>query len=142
MAALEPAVNEAGVELWELEYNARGGGGLLRIYIDSPEGISVEDCARVSHAVSAVLDERDPIQSEYTLEVSSPGLDRVLRRREHFVRFTGEAVKIETSVPIGGRRRFSGQLTRVADQELVMQVDGREVSIPLAAVHKARLAAT
>ncbi len=128
------------MELWELEYNARAGGGLLRIYIDSAESITVDDCARVSHAVSAVLDERDPIPGEYTLEVSSPGLDRVLRRREHFVRFAGEDVKLETREPIDGRRRFSGRLSKVTDAEIVMQVEGRAVTIPLAAIHKARLA--
>ena len=137
---LEPAVNGAGAELWELEYNARAGGGLLRIYIDRPDGITVDDCARVSHAVSAVLDERDPIPGQYTLEVSSPGLDRVLRRREHFVRYSGEPVRVETNAPIEGRKRFSGRLSKVGERDFVLDVDGRSVTIPLSAVHKARLA--
>jgi ribosome maturation factor RimP len=139
-ALLEPVVNGTGVELWELEYNARAGGGLLRIYIDRSEGITVEDCARVSHAVSAALDERDPIPGQYTLEVSSPGLDRVLRRHEHFVRFAGEPVRLETIAPIEGRKRFSGKLSKVGEHDITLDVDGRTVTIPLDAVHKARLA--
>lgn len=138
-ALLAPAVNDAGVEFWELEYNSRAGGGLLRLYIDRPDGITVDDCARVSHAVSAVLDKHDPIPGEYTLEVSSPGLDRVLRTREHFVRFAGETVRLETNLPIDGRRRFSGRLEKVGAQEIVLAVDDRAVTIPLIAIHKARL---
>ena len=139
-ALLEPAVNDADVELWELEYNARAGGGLLRVYIDRPDGIGVDDCERVSHAVSAVLEERDPIPGQYTLEVSSPGMDRVLRKPEHFVRFVGEMVKLETNAPIDGRRRYSGRLTKAGEQEIVVMVEGRAVTIPLSAIHKARLA--
>lgn len=139
-AMLEPAVVDAGVALWELEYNARAGGGLLRIYIDRPDGITVDDCERVSHAVSAVLDEKDPIKGEYTLEVSSPGLDRVLRKHEHFAQFVGERVKLETNAPVDGRRRFSGTLVAVTDREIGLKVDGNAVTIPLAAIHKARLA--
>jgi ribosome maturation factor RimP len=139
---LEPAVSEAGVDLWELEYNSRAGGGLLRIYIDRQDGITVDDCERVSHAVSAVLDERDPIKGEYTLEVSSPGLDRVLRKREHFARFAGEAVKLETNEPIDGRRRFSGKLSAVNERGIELNVESRTVAIPFAAIHKARLVPT
>jgi ribosome maturation factor RimP len=138
-ALLGPVVNGQDVELWELEYNARSGGGLLRIYIDGPNGVTVEDCERVSRAVSAVLDSEDPIPGQYTLEVSSPGLDRVLRTPEHFRRFAGEAVRVETNAPIDGRKRFSGHVTQVGDEAIALEVDGRTVRIPFVAIHKARL---
>lgn len=137
---LEPVVGGLGYELWELEYATRAGGGLLRLYIDSPGGITLDDCERVSRAVSATLDASDPIPGQYTLEVSSPGLDRVLRTPAHFARFTGESVRLETLQPVNGRKRFSGRLTRVAEREITIEVDGGELSLPFQAIHKARLA--
>jgi ribosome maturation factor RimP len=137
---LEPVVSSLGYELWELEYGARPGGGLLRVYIDSPNGISVDDCERVSRAVSEQLDAADPISGEYTLEVSSPGLDRVLRTQQHFERFAGERVKLEMSLPISGRKRFAGRLTAVGRGEITVEVDGAAVQLPIAGIHKARIA--
>jgi ribosome maturation factor RimP len=135
---LAPVVSDLGYELWELEYTMQSGG-LLRLYIDSAEGISVDDCERVSRAVSAAMDEADPIASNYTLEVSSPGLDRVLRTREHFARFAGEQVRVETRQPVGGRKRFVGKLTEVAGGTITLEVDGGTVSLPVDGIHKARL---
>jgi len=137
---LEPVVSGLGYELWELEYGTRPGGGLLRLYIDSPDGISVDDCERVSRAVSEALDAADPISTEYTLEVSSPGLDRVLRTQEHFERFAGERVKLEMSQPVNGRKRFAGRLTDVGSGAITLDVDGAAVELPIAGIHKARLA--
>lgn len=137
---LEPIVVGLGYELWELEYGTRPGGGLLRLYIDSPDGISVDDCERVSRAVSETMDVADPITHEYTLEVSSPGLDRVLRTRKHFVQFTGERVRLEMSQAVNGRKRFAGRLTEVGDDEITLDVDGATVRLPIAAIHKARVA--
>ena len=137
---LGPVVSELGYELWELEYTGQSGNGLLRLYIDSDEGISVEDCERVSRAVSAAMDVADPIASNYTLEVSSPGLDRVLAKREHFVRYTGEPVRVEMSRAVGGRKRFSGMLVKVEGDAITLAMDGSTVSLPLDGIHKARLA--
>lgn len=137
---LGPVVSERGYELWELEYLPRAGGGLLRLYIDSPQGISVEDCERVSRAVSAALDSADPIPGQYTLEVSSPGLDRVLRTPAHFERFAGERVRVEMARPIEGRKRFSGQLVAASGREITLDVDGGRVTLPIGDIHKARLA--
>jgi len=137
---LGPVVTRLGYELWELEYVTRAGGALLRLYIDSPDGISVDDCERVSRAVSEELDATDPIQNEYTLEVSSPGLDRVLRKPEHFARFAGERVKLEMTEAINGRKRFAGQLTDVSENEIALDVDGATVRLPIAGIHKARVA--
>lgn len=138
---LQPVVVGLGYELWELEYAPRAGG-LLRLYIDSAQGIALEDCERVSRAVSEAMDAADPIPQAYTLEVSSPGLDRVLRTPEHFARFNGEPVKVETKAPINGRKRFAGKLTAVdaAQGEIALEVDGSTLRLPIDAIHKARVA--
>jgi ribosome maturation factor RimP len=137
---LGPVVSNLGYELWELEFLPRSSGALLRLYIDSADGISLDDCERVSHAVSAALDSADPIPGQYTLEVSSPGLDRVLRTPAHFERFTGERVRVEMSRLIDGRKRFSGQLLAANDHEITLIVEGGRVSLPINDIHKARLA--
>ncbi len=138
---LQPVVVGLGYELWELEYAPRAGG-LLRLYIDSAQGITLEDCERVSRAVSEAMDADDPIPQAYTLEVSSPGLDRVLRTPEHFARFNGEQVKVETAIAINGRKRFAGRLAAVdtAQGEIALEVDGSTLRLPIDAIHKARVA--
>jgi ribosome maturation factor RimP len=136
---LGPVVAGLGYELWEIEYAPRAGGGLLRLYIDAAEGISLEDCERVSRAVSATLDETDPIPGHYTLEVSSPGLDRVLRTQAHFARFAGERVKLEMMRPVDGRKRFQGRLQAVGESEITLETDGGAVSLPIDDIHRARL---
>jgi ribosome maturation factor RimP len=140
IALLSPAVQGLGLQLWELEYLTRSNGGLLRIYIDSPHGVTVDDCANVSHAVSEVLDATDPIPGQYTLEVSSPGLDRLLRSYEHFALYAGEPVRVEMKAAIAGRKRFSGRLLKVEREQITVDVDGKPVTMPLAGIHKARLA--
>lgn len=136
---LGPVVAGLGYELWEIEYAPRAGGGLLRLYIDAAEGISLDDCERVSRAVSATLDEADPIPGQYTLEVSSPGLDRVLRTQAHFARFAGERVKLEMMHPIDGRKRFQGRLQQVGESDITLEMDGGIVSLPIDEIHRARL---
>jgi ribosome maturation factor RimP len=137
---LEPVVSGLGYELWELEYSPRAGGGLLRVYIDSPDGIGLDDCEKVSRAVSDTLDAADPIPGQYTLEVSSPGLDRVLRTRAHFQRFAGERVRLEMMQPIAGRKRFSGRLLDVGESEITLELDGGRINLPIDDIHRARLA--
>jgi ribosome maturation factor RimP len=145
---LAPVVAELGYELWELEYAPRAGGGLLRLYIDvsfgdttrDPRGITLDDCEKVSRAVSETLDASDPIPGRYTLEVSSPGLDRVLRTREHFERFAGERVRLEMMQPVDGRKRFSGRLKAVGTSDITLELDGGTVRLPIDDIHRARLA--
>lgn len=137
---LEPVVRAQGFELWELEYQARRGNGFLRIYIDAEAGIDLEACEKVSRAVSAVLDERDPIPVEYTLEVSSPGMDRVLRTAAHFTRFIGERASVDMVLPVNGRRRFLGKLLAVNAGELTLEQDGQPVQLRLDGIGKAQLA--
>ncbi|MGE0115302.1 MAG: ribosome maturation factor RimP [Steroidobacteraceae bacterium] len=136
---LEPVVRGLGFELWELEYSAHRGNGFLRLYIDAEQGIDLEACERVSRAVSEVLDKADPIPVEYTLEVSSPGLDRVLRTETHFKRFIGERARVDMVLPVNGRRRFLGRLLAVSDRELTLEQDGQPVTLPLDGIGKARL---
>ena len=151
---LEPVVRGLGYELWELEYGSRQGGGFLRLYIDrsgpgsappeegaaaSESGITVDDCARVSLAVSEVMDAEDPVAGHYTLEVSSPGLDRVLRTPEHFARYAGAQVRLETKVPVNGRKRFAGKLAGVSGTGIRLVTAEGEVDLAIEGIHKARL---
>ena len=140
IALLEPVLNEIGYELVELEFVPGPGGGTLRIYIDHPEGIDVDDCADASHTVSDLLDANDPFPGAYSLEVSSPGLDRILRTPEHFARFVDERVKVELKVARDGRKRYTGMLRRADGESIEMDVDNFSVSIKLAEIGRARLA--
>jgi ribosome maturation factor RimP len=144
MRLLEPPIEALGYELVDIEFAREGRGGVLRIFIDrsaenSGASITVDDCAHVSHAVSELLETQDPIKGHYTLEVSSPGFDRILRTRAHFERFVGERILAELKLPIDGRRRFIGALQSVAGETIVVEVDGKAHSLPLDRIQKARL---
>jgi ribosome maturation factor RimP len=140
LARLEPVLKDVGYELVDIEFVPGKGGGTLRIYIDSPEGIDVDDCADASHAISELLDVEDPFPGAYSLEVSSPGLDRVLRTPEHFARFVDNRVKVELVVPRDGRKRYTGMLRKADGETIELDVDNFSVSIKLAEIGKARLA--
>jgi ribosome maturation factor RimP len=144
MRLLEPPIEALNFELVDVEFAQAGRGGVLRVFIDtkardSGPGITVDDCANVSHAVSQVLEAEDPIKGHYTLEVSSPGFDRVLRTRAHFERFVGERIFAELKLPIDGRRRYVGELKSVSGDAIVVEVDGKAHSLPLERIQKARL---
>lgn len=133
-------VEPMGYELVGCELLSQGRGGtVFRVYIDHDNGISVDDCADVSHQLSGMLDVEDPISGNYHLEVSSPGLDRPLFEPAHYDRFIGETIAVKTLSPIDGRKKFKGRLLSRQEQEITMQVDGSPVSIPLDQVEKARL---
>lgn len=140
IAQLEPVLAELGYELVEVEFVPGRGGGTLRIYIDSPEGIDVDDCGAVSHAVSELLDANDPFPGAYSLEVSSPGLDRVLRTAQHFAQFVDSRVKVELLVARDGRKRYTGILKRADGESIELEVDNFSVTIKLAEISRARLA--
>jgi ribosome maturation factor RimP len=129
-----------GCEFVHCEYVHDGGRWYLRLFIDRPEGVSIKECTAVSRQMSAVLDVEDFIPHAYHLEVSSPGLDRPLTRPEDYQRFAGAPVRIQTSTPVGGRRRFRGTLEKL-EQEVVTVADeaGQRFDIPLELVRKARL---
>ena len=148
MRLTEPPIEALGYELVDIEFAQAGRGGVLRIFIDRPAGkageppaggITVDDCASVSHAVSQALEIDDPIKGHYTLEVSSPGFDRILRKREHFERFVGDRILAELTLPINGRRRFIGMLKSIGSDSIVVEVDGQPHDLPLERIQKARL---
>jgi len=136
---LEPGARALGFEILTVELSGRGSGTILRVYIDGPDGVTLDDCANVSHQLSAILDVEDPIPDAYTLEVSSPGLDRPLSKRSHFEAVLGQQVKIQTHGYIQGRRKFTGLLTNVSDKALTVEVDGETYELPWADIGKARL---
>lgn len=137
---LAPVIADLGLELVGIEFAQGGGGSLLRIYIDEPErGITIDDCERASREISALLDVNDPVAGRYTLEVSSPGLERPLFTTDHFARFVGEQVKIGVNLPIDGRRRFQGRLVGIEGDRITIEQDGKPVTIAHANVAKARL---
>jgi ribosome maturation factor RimP len=140
IALIEPLLERLGYELVELEYSAGRAHGVLRLFIDKPEGVGVGACERVSREVSALLDVEDPIPSAYTLEVSSPGFDRVLRTQAHFERFAGARVFVELKVPRDGRRRYTGTLLSVDGTGIAVEVDKQRIEMTYAEIGKARLA--
>jgi len=137
---LEPAIADLGLELVGIEFSPNAGGSLLRVYIDEPErGVTIDDCERASREISALLDVNDPVAGRYTLEVSSPGLERPLFTPGHFERFRGEQVKISVNLPLDGRRRFQGRIDAVDDERVTIDQDGKPVEIAHANIAKARL---
>jgi ribosome maturation factor RimP len=137
---LEPAIQAMGYELVGIEYRSGSqGSGLLRVYIDSEQGITVDDCQAVSYQVSGVLDVEDPIPGHYTLEVSSPGLDRLLFKRDDFERFAGSLVKLRLDYPLEGRRKYKGRLQGLEGSNVVIEQDGETISLPFDQIEQARL---
>jgi len=135
---IEPAVTALGFELVGVEF-IRAKRGVLRVYIDHENGIGIEDCKTVSHQVSGLLDVEDPIRGEYSLEVSSPGLDRPLFQARDFERFAGHEINLRLSVPVDGQRKFKGTLAGMRDDHVVVQMDDEELVVRLDQIDQARL---
>lgn len=135
---LEPSLRALGYELIDLDVRT-GRNGLLRLFIDKDPRVTLADCEYVSEQIGALLDVEDPLPGHYTLEVSSPGLDRRLRTRQHFERFVGEEVKVELTVPKEGRRRFRGLLKGIEDDTLELEVDERSWFLAVDEIALARL---
>ncbi len=138
-ALLEPVIVALGYELVLLEYSPQANSAMLRLFIDGPEGITLDDCERVSREVAGVLDVEDPIQKMYQLEISSPGVDRPLTKPEHYLRFEGEKAKIQVAVPIEGRKKFVGRLAGITGQSVRLETDQGLVEFELTQIEKARL---
>ena len=136
---LEPAIKALGFTLWGIEYIPQGRHSLLRVYLDKEGGIDIEDCAVASRQISSILDVEDPISGEYTLEVSSPGLDRTLFSLEQFRDYLGWHVQVRLLERFENMRKFTGQLKAVVDDELVLIVGDEEYTIPYELVEKANL---
>lgn len=136
---IEPTVVNLGYELSDLELRLGGRDGLVRVFIDKPDGVDLTDCEIVSRQLSAVLDVEDPLPGHYTLEVSSPGLDRKLTKPSHFRRFAGETVRVKLRFPLDGRRNFRGILKSADDEKIEIEVDGEPYTLEIAAIESARL---
>lgn len=136
---LAPTVEALGCRIWGVEYTSGGKHSRLRIYIDRDDGVTVDDCERVSKQVSALLDVEDPLGPAYTLEISSPGLDRLLMKPEHFKRCVGEVVDLRLNFAFEGRRHFVGQMVGFEDDEVVMRLEDTEFVFPVENVQRARV---
>ncbi len=136
---ISTTVTGLGYDLWGYEYRAYGESALLRVFIDAEAGITVDDCGRVSQQLGAALDVDDLIPVAYMLEVSSPGVDRVLFLPEHYQRYIGETLKVRTHIPVDGRRNFLGTLQQADNMQITMQIDAEQFDIPYDAIDRGRL---
>lgn len=134
-----PLAEQHGLTLWGLEYVRGPSRGLLRVFVDAPEGVNVDLCAALSRDLSVLLDVEDPIPGRYSLEVSSPGLDRVFFRPEQMAAYAGQEVSLALHEPEGGRRSFRGALLRVEGERIVLDEDGAEIGVDFAHVKRAQL---
>ncbi len=136
---IEPTIEQLGYELSDLELKLGGRDGIVRVFIDKPDGVDLSDCEIVSRQLSAILDVEDPLPGHYRLEVSSPGLDRKLTKPAHFQRFTGETIRVKLRFPVSGRRNFRGTLRAADDEKIEIEVDGEPHSLQIATIESARL---
>jgi len=140
---LDPILTSLGLTLWDLDFKKEGPQWLLRIYIEhEPGGVTLGDCETVSRDLSTALDVEDLIPHAYTLEVSSPGIDRPLTRAKDYARFAGFEAKLETRAPIDGRKRFKGRLKGLEAETVKIEVEGAELALPLEEIEKAKLVLT
>ncbi len=137
-----PILEEEGMELVDIEYKiGRGRGrGILRLYIDKPDGVKIDDCERVSKRIDSILDKSDIIGGRYLLEVSSPGLDRPLKKEEDFKRFIGRLIKVKTFSPIDNQKTFVGTLKDYKEEVVTLEIkEGKIIEIPMKDIAKANL---
>lgn len=139
---IKPVVQSLDCQLWGLELLPQGRHALLRIYIDKATGIMLEDCEKVSRQVSSVLDVEDPIAGQYTLEVSSPGMDRPLFELSQYQDFIGQKISLRLHQPFDGRRKLAGQLTSIENDEVAVVVDDHEYVLPFELIDKAKVVPT
>ncbi len=136
---LKPVVESMGFVFWGLELLSQGRQVMLRVYIDHENGITVDHCADVSRQMSAVLDVEDPIAQDYTLEVSSPGMDRPLFELSHYEQAVNEIIELRLRMPFDGRRKFKGRLQGIEEQDIVLLVDNHEYLLPIELIEKAHI---
>ncbi|MEZ7863250.1 MAG: ribosome maturation factor RimP [Aeromonadaceae bacterium] len=136
---LESPIESLGFELWGIEFVRAGKHSTLRVFIDHANGITVENCAEVSHQVSSILDVEDPISTEYNLEVSSPGMDRLLFKPSQYEKYLGEQVSLTLRMAVNNRRKYKGVITRIEGEMLTLVVDGNEETVAFANIQQANL---
>ncbi|MBI5409508.1 MAG: ribosome maturation factor RimP [Nitrospirae bacterium] len=140
IGVISPAINALGLDLDRVEFGKAGRKGLLRVFIDKREGVTIDDCERVSREIAAALEVEDPIPYSYVLEVSSPGLDRPLREPKDFKRFSGKTIRVTTREPIERQTFFIGEIAEAGENEVALLLPkGREIVIPYKNISKARL---
>ena len=135
-----PLTGELNLELVDVEYTKEAGRYYLRVFIDKPGGVTLDDCQALSERLDVLLDAADPIPNPYFLEVSSPGIERPLKKAGDFVRFAGREARVKTFAPVGGRRQFKGRILGAAGEEVQLEVEGRTVTLRLDNISSARLA--
>ncbi len=136
---LSPIVEDLGYRFWGLEYQVRKADALLRIYIDHENGISVDDCAKVSHEVAGILDVEEPITMAYILEVSSPGMDRILFSANQFSEFIGEDVKMKLNQMVDKRRKIKGKIVSVEGEQITIESEQEQITITFDQIMRARI---
>ena len=139
VAVVQAVVQSMGYDCWGIQYAAHGRRALLQVFIDHPNGVSLDDCTSVSQQLSGVLDVEDVMHRAYILEVSSPGLERLLFKPEHYQRYIGKKIKLRLYQGINQRRKFTGIINAVKDDVVVMQLDEETMDIPFTAIQRARI---
>ncbi|HVJ47764.1 ribosome maturation factor RimP [Desulfitobacterium sp.] len=139
-ALVKPIIQELGLELVDVEYIKESAHWYLRLYIDKEDGIDLDDCTNVSHAVSELLDKNDPLPQAYMLEVSSPGLERPLKKEEDFIRFQGKLIRIQTKQIFQGYQEFTGYLVGLENEAIILEYEKEKVILPRNIIKKANLA--
>lgn len=135
----DPILSNEGMELVEIEYRRESKGWVLRLYIDKAGGVTLDDCTRISQEVGRSLDVEDFISTPYTLEISSPGLPRPLKKEKDFMKYRNQMIKVKTFDPIENRRQFKGKLLGISEDRIEIEMDGGVFQIPLSNVAKANL---
>ena len=138
-SVIGPTIRGLGYELWGIERQRKPNGLLLRVYIDHPEGITLTDCERVSLQVRDLLAAEAAITDDYLLEISSPGMDRLLFTVEHYLKHRGETVQVKLRIPLDGRRNLQGRLIEADDKSVVIECDNERIGVPFAAIERTRL---
>ncbi|HHV63515.1 MAG TPA: ribosome maturation factor RimP [Peptococcaceae bacterium] len=136
---VEPIIAEMNLELVDVEYVKEGAHWYLRIYIDKDGGVDIDDCAAVSHKIDEALERVDLIPQAYMLEVSSPGIERPLKKREDYEKYRGELISVYSTQPFEGYTCFTGYLKGLEDNKVVLEYEGQQIAIPLELVEKAHL---
>ena len=135
---IEETVKNEGVTLWDVRFLKEGANWYLRVFIDKPEGISIDDCTAVSHAIDPIIDEADPIDKSYFLEVCSPGIERELTRPWHYEAVLGEKIKIKLYKALDGKKEFTG-LLKTSGDTLIIETETGKITFPKQTVSKAYL---
>lgn len=138
-AMLRPVIEGLGFDCWGIDYRAQGKHSVLRVYIDHPDGISVEHCEQVSRQISGVLDVEDPISNNYSLEVSSPGMDCPLFSLAHYQALVGSQIQLKLRMAFEGRRKYLGIINGVQDNDVLLVVDDHELQLPFDSIESAQV---